>query len=415
MKSIVILGGGTAGTMVANHLVKRLGNDASVRVVDPSPSHLYQPGLLFIPFGSHSEGRIERPRADTFHDGVDWVQDAVKEIDPEGRKVVLASGRSLGYDLLVIASGSRIVPEETPGMLGDHYGVSVHNFYTLEGALKLRDALDDFAGGRLVINVVEMPIKCPVAPLEFAFLADDYFQHRGLRNAVEIVYATPLDGAFTKPVASQILGGTLADRDIHVEPLFSTGEVDGPGRVLRSYDEREIPYDLLVSVPTHMGAEFVSRSGLGDELGFVPTDHHTLKSTAYEDIFVLGDATNLPSSKAGSVAHFQSDIMADNLVSALRGQPLEASFDGHANCFVETGAGKAFLIDFNYDVQPLPGRYPLPGVGPFSLLEESRVNHLGKLGFEWLYWNALLPGHPLPVPNHMSMLGKHVPAETLAG
>jgi sulfide:quinone oxidoreductase len=256
------------------------------------------------------------------------------------------------------------------------------------------------------VNIVEMPIKCPVAPLEWLFLADDYFKKRGIRDRVDLVYATPLDGAFTKPVCSDVLSYLLEEKGIQLETEFNTGEIDGDGRVLKSYDEREIPYDMLVSIPTHMGADFVEASGLGDDLAFVPTDHHTLQAVGHDDIFVLGDASNVPTSKAGSVAHFQAEVVVENLMRTIEGRSLEKGSDGHANCFIESGDGKALLIDFNYYVEPLPGHFPLPGVGPFTLLSESKRNHWGKLAFRWTYWNALLPARPLPVSNRMSMVGK---------
>ena len=406
MKNLVIIGAGTAGTMVANRMVRRLPAEWTVTVVDPSPKHLYQPGLLFLPFGARDEAKLERPRRRTLAPGVVWLEQEVNAVEPDRKRVVLQNERDLHYDLLVIASGSHIHPEETDGLEGEAWGRTIHDFYTLQGALRLREALANFSGGRLVLNVVEMPIKCPVAPLEFLFLADDYFSRRGIRERVELVYATPLDGAFTKPVASRLLGSMLEEKGIKVEPEFAAGEVDGAARVLKSWDEREIPYDLLVSVPTHMGASFVEASGLGDELAFIPTDPHTLQAKDHPEVFVIGDATDLPSSKAGSVAHFQAEVLQENLLRAVAGRSLVEDFDGHANCFVESGHGKALLIDFNYDTEPLPGSFPLPGLGPFPLLKESRRNHWGKLAFRFIYWNGLLPGRPLPIAPQMSMRGK---------
>ena len=347
-----------------------------------------------------------RRRESTLGNGVRWVQKAVQTIDTDKRNVLLDNGDALPYDLLVIASGSYIRPEETEGLLGEHWHHDIHDYYTLEGAQVMRDALPRFEGGKLVLNVVEMPIKCPIAPLEFLFLADDYFNKRGIRDDVELVYATPLDGAFTKPLAARMLGGLLEEKGIVVEPEFNAASVDGDARVLRSWDERELAYDMLVSIPTHMGAAFVDNAGLGNDLGFIPTDPKNLLAKGYDDIFVLGDATDLPTSKAGSVAHFQSEIVVDNLQRTIRNQALAHTFDGHSNCFIESGEGKGILIDFNYDVEPLPGSYPLPLVGPFSLLKETRRNHLGKLAFRWLYWNMLLPARPVPVTTHMSMTGK---------
>ncbi len=406
MKHLVILGAGTAGTMVANRLRKRLPSGWALTLVDPEPVHLYQPGLLFIPFGARDEARMTKPRRDTLRSDVRWVERGVSAIEPEARAVVLEGGERIAYDLLVVATGSRVRPEETPGLTGPGWEQSAFEFYTLPGAQKLRAALDTFTGGRLAVHVTEMPIKCPVAPLEFVFLADDFLRRRGLRDRTELVFVTPLDGAFTKPAASRMLGHLIEDKGIRLETEFNVAEVDGEARLLRSYDEREVPYDLLVTVPLHGGAAMIESSGLGNELGFMPTDPHTLLARADEHIFVLGDATDLPSSKAGSVAHFQAEGLEHNLLRAMRGDALANEFDGHANCFIETGRDRALLIDFNYETEPLPGKYPWPVVGPLSLLEESRLNHLGKKAFRWAYWNLLLPGRPLPVSRRMSMAGK---------
>ncbi len=410
MKNLVILGAGTAGTMMANRMVTRLSSGWCVKVIDPEQEHLYQPGLLFLPFGARDEELNLRARSKTLKPGVEWVREAVQLIEADAKTVVLDNGTKQPYDLLVIASGSQIRPDETPGLADGGWRGSIFDFYTLDGALALRDALDTFEGGRLAINIVEMPIKCPVAPLEFTFLADAFFTKRGMRDRVELVYVTPLDSAFTKPMASRLLGGLLEEKGVRVEPEFATGEVDADGKNLISYDERKVPYDLLVTIPTHMGAPFIEASGMGNELSFVPTDPHTLRAKEHEDIFVLGDATDLPSSKAGSVAHFQSEVVTENLLRSIGNESLEEGFDGHANCFVESGFDKALLIDFNYDVEPLPGTFPLPWVGPMSLMKETYLNHLGKLAFRWVYWNALLPGRTIPVPNRMSMRGKVRPA-----
>ena len=339
--------------------------------------------------------------------GVDLVLGEVDRVDPEPRAVLLRDGRRLEYDYLVIATGTEPRPDQTPGMLGDEWHRSVGEFYTFEGASALRDRLEAFAGGRLVVHVTEMPIKCPVAPLEFVFLAHDYLTRRGLRDRTELVFVTPLDGAFTKPVASRHLGNALADRGVVVETDFMVESIDQERRVLISYDEREVGYDQLVTVPLNMGADLVARSGLGDELNYVPVDKYTLQSPTHPEIFALGDANNIPTSKAGSVAHFSVEVFIENLVQLAAGEPMTHSFDGHANCFVETGNGKALLLDFNYDVEPLTGTFPLPRIGPLRLLEESRMNHLGKLAFRHVYWNALLPGRPLGLPAAMSMAGKH--------
>ncbi|HEX4955793.1 MAG TPA: FAD/NAD(P)-binding oxidoreductase [Thermoanaerobaculia bacterium] len=413
MKHLTILGAGTAGTIVANRMRRDLGRDWQVTVIDPAPDHLYQPGLLFLPFGARDEAKMVRRRASTLADGVRWVDRAVDAVDIQKRQVALVGGETLPYDYLVLATGAAIQPQETPGLLGPAWRKTIHDFYTLEGARALRQALEGFRGGRLVLNVVDNPIKCPVAPLEFLFLADEFFTRKGRRGDVELVYATPLEGAFTKPVASKVLGSLLEEKGIHVEPEFMAAEVDAEAKVLRSFDEREVPFDLLVTIPLHMGAEFLGRCGLGNDVNFVPTDRHTLQVKGQERLFALGDTTDLPSSKAGSVAHFQSEVLAENLHRAIAGRALVPNFDGHANCFVESGFGRAILIDFNYETEPLPGRFPLPVVGPMTLLEESRRNHWGKLGLRFVYWNALLPARPLPLPHRMSMRGKRPASDIL--
>ena len=290
--------------------------------------------------------------------------------------------------------------------------LSAAAFHEERTTAALHEALDAFEGGRLVVNVVDMPIKCPIAPLEFAFLADWFFTQKGNRDKVTLTYVTPLDNAFTKPVAAEALKGLLSEKHVELVTEFNTGEVDGTEGKLIGYDGREVPFDLAVMVPLHSGADFVGRSeGLGDDLNFVPTNQATLQSKAKPNVFAIGDATNLPSSKAGSVTHFEADVLTANIVRHLRGEALEGAFDGHANCFVETGFGKALLIDFNYETEPLPGTFPLAGVGPLRLLHESRLNHVGKLLFQWVYWHALLPGRDIPgISTQMQMRGKRVPA-----
>ena len=407
MEHLLILGAGTAGTMLANHLRRELDENWAITIVDQDNDHLYQPGLLFIPFGRSSATRVTKARTDFLPDGVTFVRSAIAKVRADDNEVDLANGQTLPYDWLLVATGAVPRPDLTPGMAdGALWRKKVFDFYTLEGATALHDALERFEGGKLLVHLTEMPIKCPVAPLEFVFLAEDWFRRRGIRHKVDITYVTPLDGAFTKPVASRELGNLLEERSIRVAPDFSVERIDNERSTLVSYDGRELPFDLLVTVPLNTGQQYVFDSGLGDESGYIPVDKHTLRSTRYQNMFVLGDASNIPTSKAGAVAHFAVETFLPNFMAAIAGKPLPNSFDGHANCFVESGRGQAMLLDFNYDTQPLTGTYPLPTVGPMSLLKPSRANHLGKLAFEQLYWRMLLPGHKLPVPTLMSMAGK---------
>jgi len=407
MKKLLILGGGTAGTITANKLRRRLPSTQwEITVVDADDNHRYQPGYLFLPFGTYKPSQVTKSRRKNLTADVPLVYGEIDMVDADDDRVLLTDGRTLDYDVLIIATGVSPRPDQTDGMLGDHWGDSVHEFYTYDGSVALAEKLRTWPGGRLVINIVEMPIKCPVAPLEFAFLADSFFRSKGMRDKVEMTYVTPLPGAFTKPIAAQAFGDTLEEKGIAVEPDFMLMEVDNDKSALVSYDEREVPFDLLVTVPLNMGADFVSRSGLGNELNLVPVDKFTQQSKAHANIFALGDANDIPASKAGSVAHFEIDIFVDNFLEYIDGKDMTHRFDGHANCFIETGDKKAMLIDFNYDWEPLPGKYPVAGVGPMSLLKPTHLNHLGKLAFRWMYWNMLIPGRPMGLPALMSTSGK---------
>ena len=395
-KNIVILGAGSGGTMVANRL-RRIhpAGDVRITVVDQDDRHLYQPNLLFVPFGLADSGKMARSRKDQLHRGIELLHAVVERVEVADNRVVLADDRTLAYDVLVVATGATLVPEETDGLVGPGWMERVFTFYTLAGATALADALAGFDEGRLVVNVVDMPIKCPVAPLEFCFLADAFFHKRGVRDKVKITYVTPLDGAFTKPVSSKILGALLHEKGVEVITEFNTGTVDGAAGQLIGYDGRRVDFDLAVVVPLHGGAQYVSRSpGLGDEVNFIPTDDHTLQSRVRPNVFVIGDAAGVPASKAGSVVHFEAETVCSNVGRFLAGKAPVASFDGHANCFIETGFGKALLIDFNYQTEPLPGHFP-SRIG-LPLLKQSRLNHIGKLMFQWMYWHVLLPGRDIP-------------------
>ena len=411
MKHIVILGAGTGGALTANLLSHRLDlKQWTITVIDRAHLHVYQPGLLFLPFGMYgyrTREDVVRPIEAPLPPGVKFVAAEVHLIDHARREVRTAEG-DFPYDFLVCALGCRTAPEEIENMAAN-MGRGVHSFYTLEDALALQAPLAAMTEGRLVVDICEMPIKCPVAPLEFAFLADWHFRERGVRDRIDISLVTPYTGAFTKPNANRILSKVAADKGIRVVPNFATAAVDADRRQIRTYDGRTVDYDLLCAIPPNLGPAVIDGSELGDGAGYALTDPRTLKSRRAERIYLLGDNTNVATSKAGSVAHFEAETVVENLLRAIDGKPPLQTFDGHANCFVETGDHKAMLLDFNYDIEPLEGSFPLPLLGPFSLLEESHFNHMGKLAFKWVYWNMLLPGHlpnvPL-LPAHMSFLGK---------
>lgn len=407
MKKLVILGAGTAGTMMLNKLHKELDKDEwELTIVDQFKTHYYQPGFLFIPFGIYKKQDVIKPKHDFFPAGVNVIFNSIDKIAGDENKVYLEGGKVLNYDFLIIATGTQTQPSETPGLKDKLWYKDIFDFYTVEGAVALHKRFKDWEGGDLVMCIPELPYKCPVAPLEFVFLAEAYFAERGMRDKVNITYVTLMSGAFTKPVASKMLGDLLEEKNINVVPDFYLERVDNDNKKIISYDEQEIPFDILTIVPVNMGSDMIARSGLGDDMNYVKTDKHTLQSKQFENIFVLGDAANIPTSKAGSVAHFAAEILMDNLLSAMEGRELHAKFDGHANCYIETGYGKGALIDFNYETEPLPGTFPLPGIGPFGLLKNTKMNHYGKILFRWIYWHILLKGKELPIEADMTMAGK---------
>jgi len=407
MKKLLILGAGTAGSIMSNKMRKSLPqNEWNITVIEKETNHFYQPGFLFIPFGYYVKKDIMKPVSQFIPKGVEIIRSEIENVDSLQNKVALKNGSVISYDILIIATGTRISPEDTPGLKGELWQKNIFDFYTIEGAEALEIFFRTWKGGNLVINIADNPIKCPVAPLEFAFYADEYFTKKGMRDKVTITYVTPLSGAFTKPKASKMLGSLLEQKNINLVSDFFIGEVDNTNKKILDFGGREVSFDCLITIPLHTGDPVISKSNLGDEFGFVKADKFTLQSVISKNVFVIGDAGNYPSSKAGSVAHFQADVLRDNILNYIEEKPMTAAFDGHSNCYIETGYGKGILIDFNYTTEPLPGEYPLPIIGPFSLLKESRLNHLGKLFFKWIYWNILLKGRKLPVTDHMSMTGK---------
>mgnify|MGYP001571914657 FL=1 len=410
MKNLVILGAGSAGTMMASHLVKKLPTkDWNLTIVDQSKDHYYQPGFLFLPFDTYTEKDVVKSIDGLIPKGVKYINKVVDKIEPTNNQILFQDEQKADYDILIVATGSRIAPEEIEGMKGSGWHKDVYDFYTFEGARNLRNFLRKWEGGKMVVHITEMPIKCPVAPLEFSFLADSYFKKKGIRNKVDITYVTPLSGAFTKPTSSKKLSYLLEEKDIKIVPDFNIMEVDNEGKKIVSYDQIEVDYDVLVTVPTNMGDDVILRSGMGDDLNFVATHKHTLQSKKHENVFVIGDATDVPASKAGSVAHFEAETLTDNILLYIAGKVLKEEFDGHSNCFIETGNNKAMLIDFNYNQEPVDGTFPIAFVGPLRLLKESVLNHWGKLAFRWVYWNMLLKGVPIPmVSRNMKLAGKNI-------
>lgn len=405
MKKIVILGSGCGGTIVAAKLREHL-NDSEwkITIIDKDEIHHYQPGWLFIPFGVYAAQDCQKPKREFIPHGVDFVLDEIVGVNPD-KRLVAGKKNSYDYDWLIISTGCGIVPEEVEGLMDDWHK-NAHDFYTLEGARLLQQKLKYFNSGRLVLNIAELPYKCPVAPLEFIFMVDWFFTVNGVRNNIEIELVTPITGAFTKPIASKILGEIADQKNIKITPNFDIAQVNAQEKTIESHKGDKVPYDLLVSIPPNFGAKFIEDSDMGDPMRFVDTDHFTLKAKNFDHIYVIGDATNVPASKAGAVAHYESETVVENIIREIDDREPKNTFDGHATCFICSGYEKAVLIDFNYKYEPLPGKFPFPGMGPFTLLGDSNFNYWGKMMFKWVYWNLMLKGIDLPLEQQMTMAGK---------
>lgn len=313
-KQIVILGGGVGGTLAANLLARKLNAaEAQITLVDEKGRHVYQPGYLYVPFGWAEPDALVRRERRLVDRRVRLLTERVIGIDVDRRKLALARGGKLPYDYLVIATGSQLDPGQVPGLKEGG-----HHFYSREAALRLRRVLADFQGGRVVIGVAGIPYKCPVAPLEFTFLLDWYLRRKGMRDRTELEYVSPLPRSFPIQNVADKATPWLEERGVTITIFFNVDLVDPENRTVSSIEGEELPYDLLVLVPPHRGARVLVDSGLADAPGgWVPTDSHTLKAKGLENIYVLGDATDLPISKSGSAAHFQAETLVKNLTGTL--------------------------------------------------------------------------------------------------
>ena len=371
---VVILGGGVGGTLCANLVARRAGRRAHVTVVDTTGQHVYQPGFLYVAVGQQAPQALSRPEARLLRPGVTLVRDTAVRVDPEGRTVALASGRTLPYDHLVLATGSRAVMGEVPGAR------DAHDFYTMSGAVRLHRALEAFTGGTILVGVAGIPYKCPPAPVEFVFLLDDYLRARGIRERAEIKLLSPLNRAFTIEATSKLVQPILAERGIELVTFFNVETVEPETRTVTSLEGETFPYDLLVLVPPHRGQQVIEDSGLGDERGWIPVDRRTLRHERFERVWALGDATSIPISKSGSVAHSEAPIVARQIVAAVRGEPgPDRLYEGTVMCFLETGRGKATTIRFDYEHPPVSPR-------------PARIWHLGKALFNKAYWHTVPQG-----------------------
>ena len=383
MQRILILGGGVGGTLTANLLVKKMRaridrGEVEVMVVDATGQHVYQPGFMYIAMGGERAANLQRPERSLLDKRVTLVVGEVAKVDEVLHLVTLTDGLPLGYDHLVLATGSRIVPEAI-----DHFDTEAHHFYSAEAAAKLRVALDAFDGGRIVIGIAGMPYKCPPAPLEVAFLIESEMRDRKIRDRTTIDFCSPIGRAFTIESVSDMATPILETKGIELHTFFNVEAIDPERKVVQSLEGEELPYDLLILVPPHKGQQFLMDSGLAPAPGgWLPTDRHTLLVGDRANVYALGDATDLPLSKAGSTAHFEAPVVTERIVAAVEGRApagKHADYEGKVMCFFEIGDGKGTLLQFDYEHPPRP---PKP----------NQLWHLGKIVFNKTYWHTVPKG-----------------------
>lgn len=370
---ILIVGGGMGGTILANNLARRLQGEvksgkARITMLSASERHMYQPGLLYVAVGSMSPDELYRDQKSLLEPIIEFHVDPVTEFQLDSNRVKVQSGKTFDYDILVIATGSRMAPETIPGLAENS-----ETFYTEETAVKMVKALRAFQGGKVVI-AVGVPHKCPMAPLEIAFMLNDYFRDRGIRDKVQIHYTYPIGRVHSLENVAKWAAPEFDRLGITYETFFNIKEVDGATRTLISEEGGEERYDLLVSIPAHRGMDVVEKSGLGQN-GWIPTHRTKLNMEGRDNVFVLGDTTNIPISKAGSTAHFEADTLGENIAALVKlGIPVR-EYDGKVFCFIEAGKDRATYAMFNYSTPPDP---KMP----------SKAIHWFKLAYNKLYWTS---------------------------
>lgn len=374
MKRIIIAGGGIAGTIVANRLAKQLSTElergeVEILVINASDKHIYQPGQLLVPFGVTDTGELITDERELLDPRIKLIIKEINKIDVQNHSVITTDGTTYNYEELVIATGSHLQWDEIPGYR------AVYSPWDLESAQKLREVLQSFSGGTVVINVAKLPHKCPVAPMEMTLMLDDYLRKRGLREKTEIIYTYPVPGVFGIKTTNDVMIKIFEQRGIKVISPFNVTRVNPEEKTIESQEGEKIKFDLALGVPPHKGAKVIENSGIGDRRNWVPTDKYTLRMKGYSNVYVIGDATDLPISKAGSTADFESYVVAGNIVNDIRGNNSTKLFDGSVFCYIATGLDSATYIRFNYNYPPVP---PPP----------SYVHWWGKLLYNKLYWTV---------------------------
>ena len=369
---VVIVGGGTGGSVLANDLADRLepeldAGDVAVTLVNDGPDHVYKPVWLYVPFGQREPADGRRRLDELVDDAIDLRIDRVTDVDAETTRLQFSDGPSVDYDHLVLATGSTLAPERIPGLVAGG-----HDYYSESGATDLREELLEFTEGEIVLSVIGTPHMCPAAPLEFVFMVDDWFRERGLREDVEVTYTYPIQRVHGNPHIAEWARPIMDERDINVETFFNAESVDPDAETIASMEGTELDYDLLVTIPPHAGVDLIEEAGLGDD-GWVDVDKHTLEAEAADDVYALGDAADTGVPNAGSVAHYQAGVVGQRLASEIRGRPATATYDGKTLCFIETGMDAASFVEFDYETPPSPA-------------PPSEKLHWSKLAYNESYW-----------------------------
>ncbi|MCG6968117.1 MAG: NAD(P)/FAD-dependent oxidoreductase [Chromatiaceae bacterium] len=371
---ILIVGGGTGGTIVGNNLARRLAEEiragkVRITMLSASDKHMYQPGLLYVAFGQMMPDELYRKQATLLESSIDFHVDPVTEFQLDQKRVRTQGGKTHEYDVLVIATGSRIVPEEIPGL-----SEGAETFYSEKGAVQMFKRLREFEGGKIAI-VVGVPHKCPIAPVEVVFGLHDYFNARGIRDKVHIKYHYPIGRIHTIENVAKWAKPEFDRMGIEYETLFNVSEVDVKNKVVKSEEGTEAEYDMLIAIPPHRGMEVIEKDKLGQG-GWIPTDRHQLTMKGYDNVYVVGDTTNLPVSKTGSAAHFEAEVISENIASIIKiGTPVR-EYDGKVYCFIETGHDSATYAMFNY-------------VNPPDLKAPNKSMHWFKMSYNKMYWTSV--------------------------
>ncbi|AUX09518.1 sulfide:quinone oxidoreductase [Halalkaliarchaeum desulfuricum] len=372
MHRVAIVGGGTGGTVLANRLASELraeieAGELEIRLISDTPDHVYKPMFLYVPFGKKTVDDAKRPLTELVDRRVNISIGEVVDVDTDRKNLSFADSSVLPYDQIVLATGANLESGSVPGLRegGNH-------FYGPEGAEQLRDELAEFTEGHLVLSVVGVPHMCPAAPVEFVLMVDDWLRQRGLREDIELTYTYPINRAHGLESIAEWASDLFEQRDITLEAFFNVEMVDTDEEVLETVEGKELPYDLLVAIPPHAGSDLVTDAGLGED-GWVDVDRHTLEATNAEDVYAIGDIADVPTSKAGSVAHYEAGVVADRIASRIRGAVPTATYDGKTVCFLEAGMDEATFIEFEYGEEPY-------------VREPSKPLHWAKLGYNESYW-----------------------------